>query len=604
MSNDSIKYFESLLAESRAECRKYSAPRREDVLTLLKGNAEAFRQRDEALKKLEALKKKKAPKEELDAADKEYKDLRGEANRRQDESMDALVPIVTNDIRLDLEPESLHVHLMKCAIIARQGPKEMAEFCQNHGDQYAKELLENEDVMREMLLNGGARNGKFLEAYKLFDELMELLEADESMASDCHRRLAMGTALELVAPPNIFDSTTEFVDPKQRFLHYVQAHLNGELDPAFPYFTTWEYRHIVNSDATDEELQWGRDQLKRYNPALVNTDSSAMKYCKQVRSDVGYRTPNWGTGQRTYRKLISGGGKCGARAWMGRFLCKAFGTPAWGVKQPGHAAIARWTPDSGWETCFGAGMHYSYWENRTGPDFQYEAHARHFQKDLDVYFKRVTLLECMAEANKEPTIGGDPKFIGPSSFWRALVWAQRRHWCFEAKKVKGCFERGPPPGEEPEDCDIRSYIARTDDPVNDNQTEILAGTIRVPACAFVKRGGVDVNRCFSGGGQVNFRQEPGVLEYKLPESVPRQDYQLRFKICTVHLAHESTLFCISVNSVAVCEVPVLYTVGEWKYTNPIAVNLGGGDSINITRKKSDDVQFWGLALRELVFEST
>jgi hypothetical protein len=73
--------------------------------------------------------------------------------------------------------------------------------------------------------------------------------------------------------------------------------------------------------------------------------------------------------------------KSGPRAWFGRFMCKAFGIPTWGVRQPGHAAMSHWT-SKGWLICLGAAWKVSSWDerrysgrnkaHRSGPDFLLE----------------------------------------------------------------------------------------------------------------------------------------------------------------------------------------------------------------------------------------
>lgn len=324
MPDYDVKYFEALLEKSRAECLKYEVPSsvKDAMFPIMQTQQGFLAKRDEAENAKSQVKRRQnkgeATKEEFEAAEKHYKELKKEAETQLNPAVDALVPFLENDIRLDLEPTSLHVELMKCEILSRQTPKELAKFCQEHGHETVDELLGNPDMMKELLVQGGAKNAgkgrnvsaKFMEAYKLFDELMELLEAqDESLNTDCHRRLAMAVALEFATPLQAFKSKDKFIDPKQRFLHFVQAHANGELDPAFPYFTTWEYRHIVNADATDEELQWGRDQMKRYSPRYLVTNQQKFQYVMQVRDEMPVCNPKWGEGGPTYRKLLSEGGK-------------------------------------------------------------------------------------------------------------------------------------------------------------------------------------------------------------------------------------------------------------------------------------------------------
>jgi len=154
------------------------------------------------------------------------------------------------------------------------------------------------------------------------------------------QKLALAVALELCSPLKLFDSASKFVDPMQRYVHYEQAYLYGELDPAFEHFQVWEMRNIVNCDATDEELGWGRQCLMNYRPDIVNSDDPTWRYCAIVRTDVAYKNPDWYKNPHSYDQILAGGGKCGPRAWYGRFICKAFGIPTWGFKQPGHAAVS------------------------------------------------------------------------------------------------------------------------------------------------------------------------------------------------------------------------------------------------------------------------
>jgi hypothetical protein len=63
-------------------------------------------------------------------------------------------------------------------------------------------------------------------------------------------------------------------------------------------------------------------------------------------------------------RIIADGGECGPRAWLGRLSERAFGIPAWGIKQDGRAALTRWTR-SGWITRFCAGWDWIWWVDTT-----------------------------------------------------------------------------------------------------------------------------------------------------------------------------------------------------------------------------------------------
>jgi hypothetical protein len=592
MTDLDAKYFENLLKETRAECRSYELPQKDEIGEAISKFPEVINGRKTAQAVAGQLKKKKKPKEEIEAADAELVRMQGEEQTRKQEILDELTPIL---LGFDELPHDLQVSLMKCAILYQAGPKELAKFCQEEDPTLIPELLESESIMKEMLVNGGAAKGNWGRAYKIYKEVIGLVDEDDEFAA-CHKRLAMAVALEHANPVEVFDSNGVFVDPVQRFIHYVEAQLRGELDPAFPYFSTWEYRYVVDSNADDEQLQWGRDHLKRYRPDQVTMGSPQWRYAMAVKSDVGYRQAAWTSSPKTYQQLVSGGGKCGPRAWYGRYICKAFGTPTWGVKQPAHAAVSRWTPN-GWVTLLGGGWGNSNWQNRRGPHFQIEAHSRSFQQDLEVYFNKITLLECMAEAYEEKSAPAEKACFDPKFFWRSLVNAQSRLWSCQAKEEH--FRRGPGEGMGEATCLMREYLSRKDNPKDDNVVEVLeGGTFRIPACSFSKQKKVKPFKCFEGGGQIHFEEKASELEYVIPKHVPKQEYEVICKICNVHLMHEQYQLCFEVNDENPQEAATPYTIGEWGYTKPVRVHLGDGDVLKITRKGETEDLF-GLTMREI-----
>merc|ERR1711971_740825 len=313
----------------------------------------------------------------------------------------------------------------------------------------------------------------------------------------CHQRLAMAVALELADPLLIFD-TKDAVDPEERFLHYVDAHMKGQLDPLFPHLSVWELRHVVNCDATNEELQWGRDFLMRYRPDLVTMDDPRRRYCMIVPEEIAHGNPEWESMPRTYRQIFSTVGKCGPKAWAARFICKAFGIPTWGCKQPGHAALGRWKPEDGWQTFLGRKFYVSHWEGRNGDDFKYEACARYHQRDLDVYFNKVTLSECMAFVYEEGSLPGDWRYLAPDYMWLSIVLTQRRAWWQKVKRQQFVKYENEDEGDAKPSL-ITKYLAREDTPESDKEIEVKEdGTVRLPACATSKSERTAFHNSFGG----------------------------------------------------------------------------------------------------------
>ena len=116
-----------------------------------------------------------------------------------------------------------------------------------------EELFINDKLIVDMLIAGGAKYGEYGRAMEIFAAIMK---ASPKANEGNLQRLALATALEHARPiaqnnPEENSSAPASIDPVKRYLHYEKAFLAGELDPAFADFTTWEYRHAVNSNAPD-----------------------------------------------------------------------------------------------------------------------------------------------------------------------------------------------------------------------------------------------------------------------------------------------------------------------------------------------------------------
>jgi hypothetical protein len=166
---------------------------------------------------------------------------------------------------------------------------------------------------------GCPRHAEYGRAAQLYRELVPASGEDGN--DPVLDRLALAVALELCCEVDPWDQPVERnrPDPHRRYAHYRDAYRKGnELDPAFSGLTAWELRMAVNSDASERELQWGRDCLRNYRPDIVTMDDPQWRYCWIVRQDVDYKDPDWFKPQRSYDQILSGGGECGPRAWFGR----------------------------------------------------------------------------------------------------------------------------------------------------------------------------------------------------------------------------------------------------------------------------------------------
>ena len=366
----------------------------------------------------------------------------------------------------------LHIsdELLQCTVLIQGTPKKIADWCAQTPDGTNGKLLDdffaNNDgssLMATFVREGGPSHGNYGEALSIYDKLQSELQktttsnsnnSDDSTEASLalKHRLALAVSLELANPIPIFKKTGTFVDPLERFQYFAKFADTPDdddddaLDEAFYELSIWELRKVVDANATHEDLTWGRVFLRNYRPDQITSTDQKWRYVWSVRTDVGYRHPDHDF--ENYRELISAGGECGPRAFFGRFISKAWGVPTWGVRQPGHAAMSRYTKDSGWVVCLGAGWQYSWWDDdrycggkartRHGPDFLEETRARKVASSKDgsnVYYQQVVLMECLAEIQGETVV----EDFEVAKFWRSLALAQRKKLAQEFSLEKKQF---------------------------------------------------------------------------------------------------------------------------------------------------------------------
>ncbi|MCE9518229.1 MAG: hypothetical protein K8R87_01470, partial [Verrucomicrobia bacterium] len=282
--------------------------------------------------------------------------------------------------------DKLDAVLVKGAVLAEATPRGLAEFAQQGKEQegLVDKLLANNEMMKQMLEAGGAKFGKYGQAIKIYADIRK---ASPKSGEGVLQRLALAVALEHAQPvkqsnANDQASAPDTVDPVKRYLHYEKAYLDGELDPAFKNMNIWEYRMVVDCDAPDDILAWGREMLRNYRPDHIYNSNYGWRYSATVKTEVPYGSQNVKDdlpSLQQYQNIIKDGGVCGRRAFFGRFILQCFGIPVWGVTQHAHAALSHWTPH-GWVVNLGAGFEHSWWDKdevpRSGADFLLESQAR------------------------------------------------------------------------------------------------------------------------------------------------------------------------------------------------------------------------------------
>eukprot|EP00980_Cylindrotheca_fusiformis_P007218 scaffold1525_cov142-Cylindrotheca_fusiformis.AAC.18 len=477
---------------------------------------------------------------------------------------------------------------LKGMIITQATPAKLADFSakdKKHG-KAIDELLKSTALMKEMLGNGGAKGGNFGQAIVTYNQILADLEENEFAA--VNKKLAMAVALELAEPIYEFDTRIE-VDPIERYNHFAEAYKNGELDPAFPHFSIWELRHVVNCDAKNDQMKWGRDMMINYAPYITVLTEEKLKYCFILETDVLMRPSNWTSSPRTYQQVLSGGGNAAPNAWFGRFILKAHGIPSWGCKQGKSDGFTRWTP-TGWETMMKTSWDKCEWKGVSGSDFKGEVDARAAYSPKE-YFNKLALLECFAEV-LDGRRGGlseeEKSILHPLRVWRSLSIVQKALMLEPAGPEK--FERSGPGGVKTR---LEKYLEMFEVEQPDEKERVKRGTLIIPVTSHeFTDGPMKIVDCFKGGKQLNLLGGEAKIDFLVPESAKGKT-NLELKVCTVHAKQTPLLLTIDDGEPIPIEVP--YTVGEWGKTKPIKVDLSGDETIRFSREKGS----MGLVIKDI-----
>ena len=458
-----------------------------------------------------------------------------------------------------LTSDAMDAKLAKAVVLTAATPKALAEFAAQGADKAAlvDKLLAAPALMKEMLIAGGANRGKYARAM----EILAGIEKASPKAAEGHfQRLALATAIEHAEPIGN-------IDPVKRYLHYEKAYLDGELDPAFKTFTTWEYRNAVNCDAPDEILQWGRTMLRTYRPDHIYNPDYGWRYVSAVRTEVPYGSQNVHLDKpdlHQYQNIILNGGVCGRRAFFGRFILCSFGIPTWGVTQKAHAALSHWTP-KGWVINLGAGFQASWWDkdevSMSGNQFLMETQARAHTAE----YTQVLRAHWISRVLGEPAYNDRKKVEG--GFWSKIALYQTRILASSAASL------GPLGQELAEANDREQKVASAKVSEEDTKISVQQGEIRIPAVAHVKTGGKGAAmRSIDGGMQVHAL---GGFTAEYEVTVPMEGkYLLTARVATVQTGQK--LLVSTKGAAQPNPIDVPYTIGMWEPTQAVELNLQQG----------------------------
>ncbi len=328
---------------------------------------------------------------------------------------------------------------------------------------------------------------------------------------------------------------------------------------------------VVNCDAPDEILSWGREMLRNYRPDHIYNPDYGWRYVSSVRTEVPYGSQNVKDDRpslHSYQNIIMNGGVCGRRAFFGRFILRSFGIPTWGVTQHKHAAVSHWTP-KGWVVNLGAGFHASWWDKDevplSGSQFLLETQAREHASE----YLKVLRAQWVNRILGEPAYNERKKIAGG-------LWSRMGHFyslmLSEKAQTLGPLGQDLAEANEKEQRVVSAAVTAADQKVEVNPE----GTITIPAVAYGQTSGkASAMKSFTGGMQLH-----SLGGFKAPYviSAPRPGkYALTARVATVQTGQK---FLFTANdSKQPAESAVPYTLGMWQNTEPVEISLAQGQNI-------------------------
>lgn len=421
----------------------------------------------------------------------------------------ALVPKSENEqaVKAFLAKSKLDAKLVKCAVLSEATPKGLADFARQGKEHEALigQLLGDAELMQQMLVADGPKDGQYGPAMKIYSDIRK---ASPKAGAGVLQRLAVAISLVHAVPmpqanPMAATDAPKTIDPVNRYRQFEKAYLGGELDRDFERQDTWSLRFVVDGDEPDWTLEWGREMLRNYRPDHIYNPDPGWRYVSLVSSDVRY-----GSGDvkydrpelQSYQNILMNGGVCGRRAFIGRFILRAFGVPTTARPQRGHGALVHSTP-KGWVPCLGGGWG-SGWTSthyRSDLDFLASTQAR---TDKDAYLQ-VKRAQWVGDVLGEKRVYGE-QGEKPASWNGVSLRTQRA--IIEKLKAAPLAALGAELGEADGPTVAEKVLATPASPDDKKITYGRDGGIVMPAAAYSKPAGntgeVVAMKSFAGGMQI------------------------------------------------------------------------------------------------------
>jgi hypothetical protein len=354
---------------------------------------------------------------------------------------------------------------------------------------------------------------------------------------------------------------------------------------------------VVDGEEPNEVLAWGREMLRNYRPDQVTKPDYAWRYVELVRSDVRYGSQDNGfdePGQHFFQNILKNGGVCGRRAFIGRFILRAFGIPTTARPQRGHAALVHWTPD-GWVPCLGAGWGSGWTPTRYHKDLDFLANTQ--ARAAGDAFLQVKRAQWIGDAMGEPRVFGFAS--GSPGFWYGVsLYTQRA--IIQAAKARTLDAVGQDIAEANVTKE-KIEIAKVTLTEEDRKIHTDAnGAIIIPAAATSEptesTGAILFMDSVLGGKQLHYSRGASGAVFAYTIDAPAAGrYALTARVVTPSW-HQSLMLTTNGAREPV-EILLPYTVGMWDKTAPVTVALNKGWNVLRFTRKSEGYEK-GFSIRD------
>ena len=520
-----------------------------------------------------------------------------------------------------LNTPAFHMVLDQHQLITKTGADQLGAFAKASpaNQTFLKALLRNAPAM-DLYLEGSVpislakrEENKWTLNPASLDIWQKIQSADPEAKDGIYQKMAI--AISILPPGSVnigAGGAATPADPLVRYHYYKTAHENQELFPSFDHLTVWEYSKILCSGSTDADLTWAREMINNFRPDLradelvVNSTSLVWR-----RGAPPQFYPNGG--YQNFKNVLAGGGKCGPRSSWSVMVCHAFGIPAIGVGQPGHACVAYKAanpmtepqPGSAWKVGYGAGWDKSTVEATKGESLKGPAFLEGIEKRTDAAkFSQVEHLRWFAsaltEAGKAEAIMGFARKINDS------ITTSKTDLTASLKPEEA---EADPGGKAASKGGLSRLSASAASPSRLAPAgKALSGGIQVDAASFAKTGGkiswggqvpnVLVHDSFGGGKQVYFQQQMKEQWADYTLDVPAAGvYQIVMQAACIN---EDQLLEVCSGDNLLATVLIAPAFGVWQQTKPVELTLAKGkQTLRIHTPVSVDAEHHkrGIALK-------